>query len=738
MAGDIAKIGFEANTDPLKRAKTDLENLSPAAAKAETAFGKLSRKVSEVGSAISGKLSSALGVLKGTLAGLVAGLLASLGIDRIIHAFGDLAEKLDSIGKASDKLHESMGNMQGLAAAADLAGIDMGQLSSVAQRMNRTLGEAIAKGKGTQGVFKALGISAKELASMPLNERLATIADRIQELNPSAEQMALILAKLGDRSGALSALLQNGGDDIRNATQMIKDFGGAITDDDQHNIQEMNDSFTKLGYSVQAVGNQILATVAPAITVIITSLAYLISYIHTAFSGLYSVLSFTFKLIWNIANALFIQPIINGAKMIDKAFQAVFGTDIVTVAKFAANAIINAFKGAFAATQVVWERLPVVFRAAAYGAAKLALDGVNAFVQGAINAFSFLATKVAKLFNIAVPSLDAKDVFDITGTDLYKDINAKQQGASADLNSMWKEAQSAFSAQMSVDNFASANDKSATAVKTNKLAIDALSDSLGASGDKAKKASEKLTELQQISKELDAISAPYDQATSAFQKLSDMQKNGIINGDQYAAMLMRIHDAFIAAGGTAEQWSKIISTNTNTMGEAIKDFATNSLTSLGDAFADLAITGKIDFKSLADSIIRDLIRIAWQAIVVKPLLSFFGLGSTIAGGVTAAAGAPAMSAGVVAAASSPVSSQKMPAGSLVANGGSPRGAVGGGLHIEKVEVSVQGNGSQSADDDREQGKRIADSLHERFKAIAVQTYGEMNAYGGAANPRGIR
>ena len=67
------------------------------------------------------------------------------------------------------------------------------------------------------------------------------------------------------------------------------------------------------------------------------------------------------------------------------------------------------------------------------------------------------------------------------------------------------------------------------------------------------------------------------------------------------------------------------------MGEEVEDFATLAERSLTDAFrgaedalVGFVTTGKLSFRDLADSIIRDLARMAIRASVTKPLFDFFG------------------------------------------------------------------------------------------------------------------
>ena len=56
----------------------------------------------------------------------------------------------------------------------------------------------------------------------------------------------------------------------------------------------------------------------------------------------------------------------------------------------------------------------------------------------------------------------------------------------------------------------------------------------------------------------------------------------------------------------------------------MRDVGERALTDLGEEFISLAVDGEASFGDLAKSIIKDLLRIAWQALVVKPLLESLG------------------------------------------------------------------------------------------------------------------
>jgi len=70
----------------------------------------------------------------------------------------------------------------------------------------------------------------------------------------------------------------------------------------------------------------------------------------------------------------------------------------------------------------------------------------------------------------------------------------------------------------------------------------------------------------------------------------------------------------------------------------VENAVTRSIKSMEDALQDFVTTGKLDFKSLADSIIKDMIRIAIQQSVTGPLARAFGVWLGGTGGASARAG----------------------------------------------------------------------------------------------------
>lgn len=106
------------------------------------------------------------------------------------------------------------------------------------------------------------------------------------------------------------------------------------------------------------------------------------------------------------------------------------------------------------------------------------------------------------------------------------------------------------------------------------------------------------------------------------------------------------------------------------MGRQFENFTSSTLSGLEDAFVDFAMTGKLSFSDLANSIISDLVRIAYQAMVVAPLLEGLTGGKSGGGGLLGGLVGGLLGGGSSAGASMSVS------GGLASGGWSPSSVFG--------------------------------------------------------------
>ena len=187
-----------------------------------------------------------------------------------------------------------------------------------------------------------------------------------------------------------------------------------------------------------------------------------------------------------------------------------------------------------------------------------------------------------------------------------------------------KDAQNAANRQAELDRIRASFENVSTSIATS---------GSGGGGGSASAIADETTQLQRLQEQYSKLSEPINQTQSAYSALDDALSNGSINNDQFTESLSRIQDAFLATGGSAEQWAKIVNGQTDSVAQKMRDLGEKTLGNLGDEFIDLAVDGEASFGDLAKSIIKNLLKIAWQALVVKPILDSLGnLGGGGSGG----------------------------------------------------------------------------------------------------------
>lgn len=173
-------------------------------------------------------------------------------------------EAVDAQAKLANALNTTVASMATLERAANLDGVSTQQLETAVRKLSTTLGEA-ANGTGTAvESLKRLHLAARDLASLPVDQRMALINERIKEHIPLAEQAAVSADFFGERAGL--AMLNLSPETIQLATDQTRLFGHALSDIDAAKVEEAGDSFSRIGYAADGLWKQMAVKLAPVIT----------------------------------------------------------------------------------------------------------------------------------------------------------------------------------------------------------------------------------------------------------------------------------------------------------------------------------------------------------------------------------------------------------------------------------------------------------------------------------------
>jgi uncharacterized protein with PIN domain len=242
-------------------------------------------------------------VLGADTAGLEAGLNSALGslkkfagaagIGLVVRGLKNMVLETMATIDAQAKLARAVGGttagLQALARAADRSGVQSSELAAAATRLNQKLGEVIATGKGADDTFKKLGISARDLAAMDVDQRFMAISDAMRAAGLSSQEMSYHLRELGIRQSSVITLIQGGSEEIARSRKALQDFGVTISEIDAAQIERANDALSEVGRVAEGLRNQLAVEFAPAIELManaFTSAAMEGGAVHTIVQGL--------------------------------------------------------------------------------------------------------------------------------------------------------------------------------------------------------------------------------------------------------------------------------------------------------------------------------------------------------------------------------------------------------------------------------------------------------------------
>ncbi|QBF32142.1 hypothetical protein [Thalassococcus sp. S3] len=213
---------------------------------------RASRKLSKAGSTLSTRVTA-------PLAGIATVAVRSS------------LKTVDAQAKMGESFDTSVGSLQVLSRAADIAGISQGDLEGSMRRLTRRISLA-EQGTGAGAkAFERLGLTAADFADLDMDERIKLIQERLAEYVPEAERAGVASQMFGDLTGL--AMLRLNADVIETAREEVERFGIVISEVDADQIEQTNDAISAMALAVRGLGNQVTVALAPTIQRLAEALA---------------------------------------------------------------------------------------------------------------------------------------------------------------------------------------------------------------------------------------------------------------------------------------------------------------------------------------------------------------------------------------------------------------------------------------------------------------------------------
>jgi hypothetical protein len=196
------------------------------------------------------------------LGALTAGFLSARAA---INSLRTSFVELDKIGKISDRLGLGVEELQKMRFAGELTGVSIQTMDMALQRWTKNTAKAAAGSKELSKVFeKDLGLSAKELIKLPLEEQMKRFADALDAIPNQADRVRVAAQLLDSEGVALIQTLQGGSEALDDLFKQARE-AGIFSEADIARIEEANDAMTRLTQTWQFLKGQIAVGISPAI-----------------------------------------------------------------------------------------------------------------------------------------------------------------------------------------------------------------------------------------------------------------------------------------------------------------------------------------------------------------------------------------------------------------------------------------------------------------------------------------
>ena len=171
----------------------------------------------------------------------------------------------DSLAKTASKIGTTTEALSALRYAADITGVATTTMDMALQRFTRRTAEA-AKGTGeAKGAIRELGINAKELNRMPLDQRMLVLADAFSGVKSESDRLRLAFKLFDSEGAALVNTLSLGRKGLTELLGEAKALGAVMSSDAAQGVENASDSLTKLKAISKGLRDQFVAALAPAI-----------------------------------------------------------------------------------------------------------------------------------------------------------------------------------------------------------------------------------------------------------------------------------------------------------------------------------------------------------------------------------------------------------------------------------------------------------------------------------------
>ena len=199
------------------------------------------------------------------LGGAAAAFLSVAAIQQLGVAVRDAANKMGDLKDAAEIIGITTDALQELQYAAQLSGVSADVLQGSLQKLTKNLGDAAMGGTGAKKSLDELGLSGSKLSTIPLNQALAQIADKLAAVENPAQRATLASDLFGKSGLAMVNMLADGSSGLNSMAEEAQRLGVVINRDVIYNAAEAADKLDAMSMVVSANLSAALVDLMPLV-----------------------------------------------------------------------------------------------------------------------------------------------------------------------------------------------------------------------------------------------------------------------------------------------------------------------------------------------------------------------------------------------------------------------------------------------------------------------------------------
>jgi hypothetical protein len=267
--GDAAnELRRVKSTNPaeLARQAAMQRTAAEAAKKQEDDDNRRRARRQQVGSAIIDR--SGLGNFVAMAAGALTVAAAYNTLRNAVAGVSERMTAIDEMSKKAATIGVDLRELQQLQYAAGLdAGLDAEQTGEAFQKLQKGIAETNQGVGRSKLAFEALGLDITDLQNAGPVDALAMVADGMAKVESQSDKAWIASKLFGDQAAAMSLLLSQGGDKLREYSAEFDQLGLGLSTIDAQQVEIANDEMSKLGSQIENAKDHIVVGLAPAIRV---------------------------------------------------------------------------------------------------------------------------------------------------------------------------------------------------------------------------------------------------------------------------------------------------------------------------------------------------------------------------------------------------------------------------------------------------------------------------------------